>query len=137
MKKIWMTGLSAILMLPGLALAQTITVQQGVKVGKVYVTGENPGIRLLDKAGGTVLTAVSYWRHRNLAGLGTSPLSPRVTESRLVTCALRLSTTESYRLSTTEITTKTDPTFTARPYTVIEAKFVDSGQERSALPGTP
>jgi hypothetical protein len=71
MKKIWMTGLSAILMLPSLALAQTITVQQGVKVGKVYVTGENPGIRLLDKEGGTVLTAVSYWR------LIWSPAGPR------------------------------------------------------------
>jgi hypothetical protein len=61
MKKIWMTGLAAILMLPSLALAQTITVQQGVKVGKVYVTGENPGIRLLDKEGGKVLTAVARW----------------------------------------------------------------------------
>jgi hypothetical protein len=36
--------------------------QGGVKLGKVYVTGENPVIRLLDKEGGTPLTFASYWR---------------------------------------------------------------------------
>ena len=30
--------------------------------GKVYISGENPGIRLLDKEGGTALTAISFWR---------------------------------------------------------------------------
>jgi hypothetical protein len=29
--------------------------------GKVRVTGENPGIRLLDKQGGTTLTDVNFW----------------------------------------------------------------------------
>src|SRR6185437_213537 len=36
--------------------------QGGIKIGKVYVTGENPVIRLLDKPGGTPLTFASYWR---------------------------------------------------------------------------
>jgi hypothetical protein len=130
MKKIWMIGLSAILMLPSLALAQTITVQQGVKVGKVYVTGENPGIRLLDKEGGTVLTAVSYWR------LIWSPAGPG--HIAFVTTGdgkspgdLRLAFVDNrklYDFLTREITTITDPTFAARPYTIIQAKFVDSGQ---------
>lgn len=35
------------------------------------VSGENPGIRLLDKEGGKVLTAVSYWRiYRSPVGPG-------------------------------------------------------------------
>jgi len=130
MKKIWMTRLSAILMLPSLALAQTITVQQGVKVGKVYVTGENPGIRLLDKEGGKVLTAVSYWR------LIWSPAGPG--HIAFVTTGdgkspgdLRLAFVDNQKLYdflTTEITSVTDASFTSRPYTVIPAKFVDSGQ---------
>ncbi len=125
-----MAGLSAILMLPGLALAQTIRVQQGVKVGRVYVTGENPGIRLLDKEGGTVLTAVSYWR------LIWSPAGPG--HIAFVTTGdgkspgdLRLAFVDNrklYDFLTREITTMIDPTFTARPYTIIQAKFVDSGQ---------
>src|ERR1700677_297262 len=130
MKKIWITGLSAILILPSLALAETITVQQGVKVGKVYVTGENPGIRLLRKEGGPVLTAVSYWR------LIWTPAGPG--HIAFVTTGdgkspgdLRLAFVDNQKLYdflTKEITTTTDPTFTTRPYTVIQAKFVDSGQ---------
>ena len=29
--------------------------------GKVHITGENPGIRLLDKPGGAILTDVNFW----------------------------------------------------------------------------
>ena len=47
-----------LLILPGIATAQG-GVQDGVKVGKVYVTGENPGIRLLDNPAVELLTAVS------------------------------------------------------------------------------
>jgi hypothetical protein len=36
-------------------------ISQGVKVGKVYLTGENPVIRLLDNPDGKALTFVSYW----------------------------------------------------------------------------
>jgi hypothetical protein len=48
--------------LTALAGAQGGGAQDGVKPGKVYLTGEHPEIRLLDKAGGKVLTSVSYWR---------------------------------------------------------------------------
>src|SRR5262245_13176708 len=60
----WLIGLCATLLLnlPLLTGAQSGGVQQGVKVGKVYVTGENPVIRLLDKEGGQILTSASYWR---------------------------------------------------------------------------
>jgi hypothetical protein len=33
-----------------------------IRPGIAMVSGENPGIRLLDKEGGKTLTAVSYWR---------------------------------------------------------------------------
>src|SRR5437762_8568397 len=39
-----------------------IQVQDVVKLGKVYISGENPNIRLLDKQDGMPLTVVSFWR---------------------------------------------------------------------------
>lgn len=50
------------LALPVFAAAQEGGVQDGVKLGKAYVSGENPVIRLMDKEGGTVLTVASFWR---------------------------------------------------------------------------
>jgi hypothetical protein len=47
-----------------LATAGTLHAQQATPVtsgGKVHITGENPGIRLLDKQGGTTLTEVNFW----------------------------------------------------------------------------
>lgn len=42
-----------------------------VRPGKVFISGENPVIRLLDKADGTALTQVSFWRvHWSPAGRG-------------------------------------------------------------------
>lgn len=32
------------------------------RAGKAYLSGENPGIRLLDKQDGTILTQVTFWR---------------------------------------------------------------------------
>src|ERR1700691_3461156 len=132
MKSLWLTGLCTILilLLPSLAGAQSAGVQEGVKLGKVYVTGENPGIRLLDKEGGKVVTAVSYWR------IIWSPVGPGhigfvTTGDGKSPGDLRLAFVDNRKLEdflTREITTIVDPTFAARPYTVIQAKFVDSGQ---------
>ena len=128
MKKHSPAGLCAILtILPSLAVAQS-GVQEGVKVGKVYVTGENPGIRLFDKEGGTILTAISYWR------LIWSPAGPG--HIAFVTTGkspgdLRLAFVDNrklYDFLSKEITTILDPTFTQRPFTVVEAKFKDPGQ---------
>ena len=75
-----------VLFVPQLAGAQ-VGVQDGVKVGKVFVTGENPGIRLMDKQDGQVLTGVSYWRivrspvgpaHRYVTSDGKSPSDLRI-----------------------------------------------------------
>jgi hypothetical protein len=39
--------------------------------GRVFISGENPGIRLLDKAGGNALTKVTFWRvHWSPVGRG-------------------------------------------------------------------
>jgi hypothetical protein len=41
------------------------------RAGKVYVSGENPAIRLLDKQDGAILTQVSFWRvHWSPVGTG-------------------------------------------------------------------
>jgi len=129
MKKYWPAGLCAVLtILPSFAVAQS-GVQEGVKIGKVYVTGENPGIRLFDKEGGTVLTAVSYWR------LIWSPAGPGhiafvTTGDGKSPSDLRLAFVDNrklYDFLTKEITTILDPAFTQRPFTVLEAKFTDPG----------
>ncbi|OFW09436.1 MAG: hypothetical protein A3H96_02030 [Acidobacteria bacterium RIFCSPLOWO2_02_FULL_67_36] len=53
-----------LLAVAALALAQAAAggVQDGVKIGKVFVSGENPVIRLLDKPSGTPLASASFWR---------------------------------------------------------------------------
>jgi hypothetical protein len=37
-------------------------VSNAVRAGKVWISGENPGIRLLDKEGGETLSRASFWR---------------------------------------------------------------------------
>lgn len=52
-----------LLALPGIAAAQAGGgVQDGVKIGKVFISGENPVIRLLDKPDGTPRVVASFWR---------------------------------------------------------------------------
>jgi hypothetical protein len=104
--------------------------QGGVKLGKVYVTGENPVIRLLDKPGGTPLTFASYWRivwspvgpgHicYVTTGVGKSPADLRValTDNRKL-----------YDYLTLEIMAVLDPTIPSRPFSVTQATFHDPGQ---------
>ena len=66
MNRVLMAGmmLTAFVSLPAGAYAQApaAAVQQGVKIGTVFVSGENPVIRLLDKEGGTPLVVASFWR---------------------------------------------------------------------------
>src|SRR5215471_12764767 len=47
-----------------LSLTTSLHAQQPTPItsgGKVHITGENPGIRLLDKPNGTILTEVNFW----------------------------------------------------------------------------
>ena len=53
----------ALLFLP-LLFTVRVQAQQPTPItsdGKVHITGENPGIRLLDKPGGAILTDVNFW----------------------------------------------------------------------------
>jgi hypothetical protein len=127
----WVIGLCAILLLNVSYLGtQSSGVQEGVKVGKVYVTGENPGIRLLDKEGGQVLTAVSYWR------IIWSPSGPGhvcyvTTGDGKSAGDLRIAFTDNrklYDFLTQEIMTVLDRAIPQRPFTVLQAKFDDPGQ---------
>jgi hypothetical protein len=132
MKRHWLTGLCTplILIAPSLAGAQSAGVQDGVKLGKVYVTGENPGIRLLDKENGTVLTAVSYWR------IIWSPVGPGhicyvTTGDGKSPGELRVAFVDNrklYEFLTQQIMTILDGSISQRPFTVVQATFSDPGQ---------
>jgi hypothetical protein len=128
----WLAGLCAtfVLNLPLLSSAQSSGVQGGVKVGKVYVTGENPVIRLLDREGGQVLTAASYWRivwspHGAghvcyiTTGDGKSPGDLRIAF---------VDNRKMYEFLTQEIMKVLDNSIPQRPFTVVQATFDDPGQ---------
>jgi len=127
----WVIGLCAILLLNVSYLGtQSSGVQEGVKVGKVYVTGENPGIRLLDKEGGQVLTGVSYWR------IIWSPSGPGhvcyvTTGDGKSPGDLRIAFTDNrklYDFLTQEIMAVLDRSIPQRPFMIVTARFDDPGQ---------
>src|SRR5437870_4741381 len=110
--------------------AQGGGVQEGVKLGKVYVTGENPVIRLLDKENGTTLTNASYWR------IIWSPVGPghvlyvTMGDGKAPT-DLRVALTDNeklYEFLTKEITAVLDANLASRPFTSAQATFGDTGQ---------
>ena len=102
----------------------------GDKIGKVYVTGENPVIRLLDKEGGTPLTFASYWR------ILWSPVGPGhvcyvTTGDGKSPTDVRVALTDNQKLYdylTREIMVVLDPAIPSRPYSVALATFRDPGQ---------
>jgi hypothetical protein len=118
---------------------QTPDVAQGVKAGRVYLTGENPVIRLLDKPGGTVLTFASYWRivwspagpgHvcYLTTGDGKSPADLRValTDNRLL-----------YDYITENIMAPVlDKDIAERPYAPVAATFDDPGRGTFSTDGS-
>src|SRR5262249_31838968 len=132
MRRQWLIGLctTALLNLTCLGLAQSGGIQDGVKVGKVYGTGENPVIRLLDKEGGQVLTAASYWR------IVWSPSGPGhgcyvTTGDGKSPNDLRIAFTDNrklYDFLTEQIMMVLDRSIPQRPFTVLQAKFDDAGQ---------
>jgi len=110
--------------------SQTNGIQDGVKVGKVYVTGENPGIRLLDKEGGQALTAVSYWRIA-WSPAGAGHICFVTTGDGKSSGDLRIALVDNQKLYdflTQQIMGVIDTSLSTRPYTVMQAKFSDPGQ---------
>src|SRR3954470_18543100 len=120
----------SVLSLTNIGRAQSSGVQDGIKLGKVYVTGENPVIRLLDKDGGQILTNASYWR------IVWSPTGPGhvcyvTTGDGKSPGDLRIAFTDNRRLYdflTQEIMMVLDRDIPQRPFTVVQAKFDDPGQ---------
>ena len=104
--------------------------QGGIKLGKVYVTGENPVVRLLDKEGGTPLTFASYWR------IVWSPVGPGhvcyvTTGDGKSPADLRFALTDNQKLYdylTREIMVVLDPTIPSRSFSAMQATFRDPGQ---------
>ena len=132
MRRLWLSTICAALMgvVPTLAGAQGGGVQDGVKLGKVYITGENPAIRLLDKENGAPLTAVSYWR------IVWSPAGPGhvcyvTTGDGKSSGDLRVALTDNQKLYdylTKQILMLFDNSLSERPFTVVQATFNDPGQ---------
>lgn len=116
---------------PALASAQAAAagVQDGVKVGKVFISGENPVIRLLDKPDGTALAVASFWR------IIWSPVGPGhvcfvTTGDGKAPGDLRIALTDNQKLFdylTNEVLGTYDKSYQERPFTTMRASFSKSG----------
>jgi hypothetical protein len=98
--------------------------------GQVTVTGENPGISLLDKEEGATLTNVSYWRIV-WSPAGAGHICYLTTGDGKGSGDLRLAFVDNqklYDLLTQGIMSVIDPSMKARPFKVVQATFDDRGQ---------
>ena len=109
-------------------------VQQGVKVGKVYVSGENPVIRLLDKEGGTPLVVASFWRII-WSPVGAGHVCYITTGDGKGTDDLRVAIVDNQKLFeflTNEVLGSYDKTYHDRPFKVVPGTFGSSGDTSTA-----
>jgi hypothetical protein len=108
------------------ALAQ----QPAPRPGTAVISGENPYIRLLDKADGKTLTMVSFWRvHWSPAGTGhvCYVTVGEAGEKGAVRLALH-DNERLYQYLTNEILALTNPTYKDRPFTAVgSATFTPGG----------
>lgn len=122
--------LSALLIAPtGPAGAQSAGVQEGVKIGKVYVSGENPVIRLLDKPDGTTLATASFWRII-WSPVGAGHVCYLTTGDGTSASDLRIALVDNRKLFeflTKEVLGSYDTSYAARPFTPVTATFSKSG----------
>lgn len=120
---------TAVFLTSAILLAQAPTTNTP-RAGKVWVSGENPGIRLLDKAGGETLSRASLWR------IHWSPVGPG--HVCLITTGdgkspgnIRIALFDNARLFeylTKEMLGSYDKTYIDQPYTpVAGAKFSVTG----------
>ncbi len=118
--------LAAVLFVPAVALAQA----PAARAGTAVISGENPYIRLLDKADGKTLTMVSFWRvHWSPVGLGhvCYVTVGEAGEKGAVRIAL-YDNERLYSYLTNEILALTNPTYKDRPFTAIGgATFTPGG----------
>ena len=131
MARLFLTTVAAMcaVALASVSVAQTAGVQDGVKVGKAFVSGENPGIRLLDRENGTVLAAASFWR------ILWSPVGPGhvcylTTGDGKSAGDLRVALVDNPKLHeylVSQILGTFDKSYGERPFTVVPATFAKSG----------
>jgi hypothetical protein len=117
-------------MLVVVASAALAFAQANVRVGTPVIQGENPYIRLLDKADGRTLTRVSFWR------VHWSPVGPghvcyvtigEAGEPGHMRVALH-DNEKLFHYLTTDILSLTDAAYRAQPFTAIGgSKFTSSG----------
>lgn len=121
---------SMLLVVPALALAQAAGgVQDGVKIGKVFVSGENPVIRLLDKPNGTPLAVASFWRII-WSPVGAGHVCYVTTGDGKSPGDLRVALVDNQKLFdylTTDILGTYDKSYLERPFKTIQATFSKSG----------
>lgn len=111
------------------APAATGGVQQGVKIGKVFVSGENPVIRLLDKEGGTPLVVASFWRII-WSPVGAGHVCYITTGDGKSPEDLRIALVDNPKVLeflTNEVLGSYDKTYHDRPFKAIPATFASSG----------
>ena len=121
---------SMLLVVPALALAQAAGgVQNGVKIGKVFVSGENPVIRLLDKPDGTPLAVASFWRII-WSPVGAGHVCYVTTGDGKSPGDLRVALVDNQKLFdylTNDILGTYDKSYLERPFKTIQATFSKSG----------
>jgi hypothetical protein len=106
-----------------------IQVQDVVKIGKVYISGENPVIRLLDKQDGTPLTVVSFWRVI-WSPVGQGHVAYITTGDGKSPGDLRIALVDNpplYEYLTHQILGVVDKAYLDRPFTVTQGTFSHSG----------
>lgn len=121
----------SLLALPALASSQTsgAGVQDGVKTGKVFISGENPVIRLLDKPEGTVLAVASFWRIV-WSPVGAGHVCYVTTGDGKSPADLRVALVDNQKLFeylTHDILGTYDKSYHERPFKTIQATFSKSG----------
>jgi len=125
---------SMLLVVPALALAQAAGgVQNGVKIGKVFVSGENPVIRLLDKPDGTPLAVSSFWRII-WSPVGAGHVCYVTTGDGKSPGDLRVALVDNQKLFdylTNDILGTYDKSYLERPFKTIQATFSKSGDALS------
>jgi hypothetical protein len=125
-----MVRLAAIII--ALPLMSIVYAQQRTPItsgGKVHITGENPGIRLLDKPGGTILTEVNFWGV-DWSPAGTGHVCFLTTRNSAGQIDLRLALFDNPKLVdfvAKETMGKLVTNFNDPPYKAVKAVFTNTG----------
>jgi hypothetical protein len=131
-----LSRLKAVLLVVPLLFLGSLQAQQPVPItsdGKVHITGENPGIRLLDKPGGTTLTDVNFWGV-DWSPVGSGHVCFLTTRNAKGEIDLRLALYDNPKLVdfvAKETMAKLVQNFNDPPYKALKATFTNTGDSSS------